>query len=309
MAQDKGAPTIDPELEAFFLSIAGEAAGGGTSGQAADGTKLNVPFVPLWKKRPTSKKKERVNRGLHGGDQTSPGGGTYTTGRIEGATVEVDASTEEDYRTVDQAASAFMDMTDADREDFKRKAISAGLLKVDKGGAVSQAEVYEAWRAATLAARDYNVDRDKGQWISPWEAVDRIGLSEIAKDGGAFDPFRPQSTRTTTKRNFMEGDDAAQVTRTVESLFESEMGRAPTAQERAMYQKMVQTAYNASPEVTNRIETLGSDGNTTVNETISGGVDIPGTLLDQVRGTDERDAFQAGATFFQAAMQALGAVA
>lgn len=294
MAQDPGQFDLD-------AAIAAAVAATGTGGQS----QAALPFIPLWKARPKART-ITVNPGQFGDgeDLRSPGGGRVTGGR---GRLTVGPSDSEFY-TKDQASSAYLDLDDKDRADFRKRAIDAGLIRPGADG-VSDTEVFEAWQRAANYAAMYNSDREKDKWISPWEAVHRLAVQGVAGAGGAYDPFRPRTQTSTTKRNFTKGSDAEAVTRSLESIFNEEMGRAPTQEERAIYQRLVQKAYDKNPERTTTVTQTGEDGNTTSTSTAAGGVDMTATLLDQVRDTDEADAYQAGATFFEAAMQALGAIA
>lgn len=290
----------DPELRAMLQQAmaARAAAGGGTQSQAA------MPIIPMWQTRPKGKNpfQENVNVGQFG-DARTEGGGRVLTGRPP-------VDLKRDVLTADAAASSFLDMDQADRDNFQKLAIEAGLIKVGQDGFVTQDEVFGAWQQATKYAGGFNSERDKDKWISPWEAAQRLALSNEASGGkGKFDPFAPRTSTATTHRNFSEGQDAEGVTRNLENLFASEMGRAPTQEERAIYQRLVQKAYDANPERTTSVTQTDAQGNSTTNATQSGGIDMTATLLDKVRSDPEQQAFQAGSTFFSAAMQALGAIA
>lgn len=281
---------MPPEL----LAALAESMAVGPGGQQAAAV-----IVPLWKVRPRSQK---INAGQFGGDTSLPGGGRRTSGRITyGGPTQEQLSTTADY-----AAGAFLDMSEADRQEFANKAILAGVLNP---GSNSPDQVASAWQNAVSYAAKYNAERPEGSYISPWEALDKLGVLNAAGKGGAYDPFRPRKQTQTTARNFTTGQDAQAVSSALESLFSQEMGRAPTQQERLTYQKLVQKAYDMNPETSTSVTTTDPNGDSTTNTTQSGGVDMTATLLDQVRSDPESQAFQAGSTFFQAAMNALGAIA
>lgn len=292
MAQDPG------QLDVGALISQALAAAPQAAGAASD-----LPFIPLWKVRPKGQKLT-VNPGQFGDgeDLRTSGGGMITGGRH---TIVVDPTKSEAMYTSDQAASAFLDLDEKDRQEFLKKAIETGMVKPG----ASPADLFEAWQRATNYAATYNKDRDQGKWISPWEAADRMGVLGVAGSGGAYDPFKPHTQTSTTRRDFTKGSDASAVTQSLESIFNQEMGRAPTEQERGVYQRLVQKAYDAHPETTTSTSQTDASGNTTSNTTQAGGVDMNATLLDQIRDTPESDAYQAGSTFFEAAMRALGAIA
>ena len=284
----------DPELLAILAQQkAARAAGGPQS--AAD-----QPIIPLWKTRPT-KFSENVNPGQFGDDIRTADGGRVTGGRKR---IEFP----QDYRTQVNASSSFLEMSEQDRNEFMQLALQAGLINPSSNG-VSQSDVFQAWDRATKFAADFNSDKSKDKYISPWEATRKLALGMKAANGGAYDAFRPRKQTQTTARNFTTGQDAQAVSSALESLFSQEMGRAPTQQERLTYQKLVQKAYDMNPETSTSVTTTDPNGDSTTNTTQSGGVDMTATLLDQVRSDPESQAFQAGSTFFQAAMNALGAIA
>ena len=281
--------SMPAELQNALLGalVGGMAAGGPTA------SKANQAIVPLWRVRP-AKKTERVNPGEFGD----------TKGGLP-QRLTVDITPTGDVATPDFAASSFLDMPEKDRADFVKMAVASGLLPPDP----TPTQVAEAWQRSVGFAADYNGARDQDKWISPWEAVQRMGLLNAAGQGGSYDPFKPRTQTQTTKKDFTRGADAEQVTRNLESLFASEMGRAPTEAERSMYQRLVQKAYEASPETSTTVTTPDAQGNSTSVTTQSGGIDMSATLLDKVRNDPEHAAFQAGSTYFEAAMRALGAIA
>jgi hypothetical protein len=266
---------------------------------AGNASAANQAIIPLWMARPSGGKKvERVN----------PGQAGEIPGQLPGR-FAVDVTPSPSYFTTDYASSAFLNMDDKQRSDFQKRAIGAGLIGPKQD--LSPDVVAGAWSNAVKYAAQYNADRDEKEWISPWEAVDKLGALNAAGKGGAYDPFKPRTTSSsqTTKRDFTRGSDAEAVTRQLEGLFEAEMGRAPTTAERSVYQRLVQKAYEASPEVSKSVSTTDAAGNTTGTTTQSGGIDMTATLLDQVRSNPESQAYDAGVTFFQSAMKALGAIA
>lgn len=272
--------------------------------QAASGLAKQTgpqPIVPLWRVRPKGNS-ERVNVGMIGDDVRTQSGGRVTAGR---PTVDL----KRDYYTPDSAASAFLEMDDKERNQFRDLAIQAGILNVPQNGYISNDDIFSAWQKATgYASTSNSTTDDKSKWISPWEAAQKLALSSKAGQNGAYDPFAPRASDKTLVRDFSSGQDAEGVTRSLEAIFNSEMGRAPTEKERAVYQHLVQQAYNASPEKTHSVTQVDAHGNATTTETQSGGVDQTATLLDEVRKDPEHQA-QAASTYLDAVFQHLGAIA
>lgn len=270
-------------------------------------SKAEAQFIPLWKKRPAgSGRRLMVNPGMVGDDPTSPGGGRLRPGRVE---VEIPVITDEDFATQDMALGSFLDLSDEDREEFQTLALRSGLLRPSEDG-YSGADLMAAWNKATLDAATYNRGNSDDKWISPWEAAEKMALGMAAKNGGAYDPFKPKTTtqRSTRKVDFTKGEAAGDVSQTLESMFTELMGRAPTEEERSVYQRLVQTAYDASPETATQTTVTDWQGNSTSNTVQQGGIDMTTTMLDKVREDPEAEAFLAS-QYFEAVMNSLGAIA
>ena len=271
-------PALGADDTAAFGQIVGQVlAQGGGGGSASQTT------VPLWVTRPAQRKVSK--RGPH--------------------TVAENASqiTPEDFHSEAYAASHFLDMTDAEREDFKRRALAAGLIQPGRDGVVTTSDVMEAWTKMVSASSSYNAERsDKPDaWISPWEAINKFAGRDLAGADGAVDLFKPVTTTQVNHRKFGVGD----IQGSLEQIFQSQMGRTPKKGELEAYRKMVQAAYDRNPERSTQTTTYDANGNPTVNSTSSGGIDVNSTLLDQVQGTNEADAYQAGVTYMQAIQQAI----
>lgn len=291
----------DPDLKALLAQKVAER-------QAAGGVQQGPqPIVPLWKVRPAMG--ERVNAGQIGDNIRVPNTDTEKRGgRVTGGRFQVDfTGANREFHTPDQAASAFLNMSQDERNEFRTLALQSGLLTMPKDGFISQDDIFGAWQKATGYASSFNAETDKDKWLSPWEAVKKLALEAKGGKGGAYDAFAPRTSDKTLTRDFTSGQDAEGVTRSLESLFNSEMGRAPTAKERAVYQKLVQSAYDKSPEKSHSVTQVDEQGNSTTTETQSGGVDMSATLLDQIRDDPEHQA-QAASTYLEATMGALGAI-
>jgi hypothetical protein len=270
----------DNSVVSQAIASAIASSGGGGSAQQAT--------VPLWVTRPKAKME---NRGQFDDNTHGQPGRVYVGPRPT------------DFHSEGYAASYYLDMTDAEREDFKRRALAAGIIQPGRDGVVTNSDVMEAWTKMVSAASSYNAERgDKpAAWISPWEAINKFAGRDLAGADGAVDLFKPVTTTSINHRKIGVGD----IQGSLEQIFQAEMGRTPKKGELEAYRRMVQAAYDKNPEKTTQTTTYDPSGNPTVNSTSSGGIDVNSTLLDQVQGTNEADAYQAGVTYMQAIQQAI----
>lgn len=197
------------------------------------------------------------------------------------------------FYTSDQAEASFLDMPDTDKTDFIDAAQRVGLL----GKTPTPAEVASAWAKAVAVAKQYNaVQSDKSQWVSPWEAVQKLGLKDAAANGASYDGYSHQ----TNTRIYSTSDLAT----SAETVLRNELGRGPTPSELQAYTIAVNNASAANPQVS----TTYTDGQGNTSTTNSGGIDPNQVMLDKVRQDPERARVQAATTYFSDAMRALGSV-
>ena len=270
------APLLDPKAMAAAL----------LAGQPAN---TDQPFVPLWKSKPATTPRAMGN--LHKLDAMD-----QTVGDAGGAAPNVS-----DYHTGDYADSAFLDMTPADQNEFKQKAIKAGLIKDD----ATPAQIIQAWQNAVAQAEKYNKARptDKNRWISPFEAVEKLGITSAADNGAAWDGF----SRTISSKQYSESE----VKGNAISILQHELGRDPTAAEVHAFTLAVNHASAMNPTITTSQQyPAGPNGEAPFTATTTtGGIDPNQILLDQVRSSPEHAKVDAAAVFYPAVLQALGAIA
>lgn len=237
------------------------------------GTPTGDALVPLWKTRPAATSEKPRNR-------------------FDAVDQKAEHASAPTMYTGDQAEASFLDMPDSDRAEFVDKAKKVGLL----GKSPSAADVASAWAKAVGVAKQYNSQNDRSKWVSPWEALQKLGLSEAAAGGGAYDGFQTN----TTVRQYSSSDLAT----TAEQIMRRELGRAPTSAELKAYTIAVNQASAQNPQtVTTYTDPSGNTSNTT-----QGGIDPNQVMIDKVRADPQRAAYQAAAVYFPDVMRALGAV-
>lgn len=259
----------------------------------------SAPVVPLWKIKPTPMAKAPRQRG---------GMDSAEWEAVQALPKQAIDVTKVDGVSSDAAEATWMDMSDADRLDFLKSARAAGLVSGD--GKVSPAELAGAWAKAVSAAKGYNLaQKDKSKWISPWDAVKKLGLADAAANGGAFDAYGASKAGTRRQsssnvRKFSANDLAL----AANSILRQTLGQDATPQQLAAYTEAVNAASAASPEVTDQFVTQDEAGNTTTQASTSGGIDANAVILDRAKRDPAYARTQAAMTFFPAAMNALNAV-
>lgn len=253
-------------------------------------TATDQPFVPLWKTKPATTP-TAVGR-LHKLDAMDKALGEPVSAP--------NAPNAQDYHTADYADSAFLDMTPADQNEFKTKAIRAGMIKED----ATPAQIIQAWQNAVSQAEKYNKSRpaDKDKWISPFEAIDKLGISQAAATGSVYDGF----SRTVSSKQYNESE----VKGNAIQAFQHEVGRDPTDAEVRAITQVINQQSTLHPTITTSQQYPASGNNAPFTATTStGGIDPNQILLDQVRSSQEHANFDAAAVYYPAVLQALGALA
>lgn len=272
--------------------------------EGAQGTKdggADSPIVPLWVSRPV----QPMANGFYP-KRYGPGGPSSDTSPLSYVD---EAFSKARYASKGAAEMAWLDMEDKDRRAFADRALAAGMWN-PKDGAQG---LIRAWSQAVDMASTYNASNDKAKWVSPWEAVDKLYAAYTAASGGTV--MSPLDTgwrtdKTKTVQNFTEDS----IRKTAEQILRQELGRGPTDAEVKAYTIAANQAAAANPQiVTTRTRNTAFDaqGNPISQETqrsVSGDPFDPSlTIEQQARGTEEAKAY-AAQNYYNAAMQALGAI-
>lgn len=253
--------------------------GGGT-------VKKNLNTVPLWQVAPSLSGAARKLDAMDKARGETPS--------------SLSEPTNAEYHTKEYASSAFLDMSPADQKAFRDKAIAAGLISEK----ATPAQIIQAWGNMVDQTDQYNASRDKSQWISPWQLIDKVGPGLAAEKGASFDAF---AAKTNTSIKQYSSSDLAT---SAESILKSELGRSPTQAELAAFTIAVNHASTLNPVTTTQtplaVDAAGNPTNTMT--TTTGGIDPNQVMLDSVRSSPEHATYQAAADLYPAAMKALGAI-
>jgi hypothetical protein len=267
-----GGGITDTDVAAAIKAATAQIAGQGAGGQAQ-------ALVPMW--------------GL-----TTPPAPTKSPSPMDSWGRNVPTGESPDLYTSDQAAAQWLDMSMDEKNKFKDEAVRSGILPPT----ADATDAYRAWVGAVGDAADYNSTKSAwSQFISPWQALQKLSLQRAADDGKAFDAFAPKTTTQTSVQKYSE-DDVAGVARQV---LQQELQRDPTDAEIAAYTIAVNRAAASNPTTTTSTVTPDENGNQSVETSTEGGIDPSQEIYDQIRNDPERAQVQAATRYYPAALQAL----
>lgn len=267
-------------------------------GSLIAGAEKQQVFVPLWQVRPPHQTVTGtwVNPGQRGDDIRTPGGGRPGPGRER---IEFDRSDE--IVPVEQAMEHYLDMDPDEREDLKARLIRAGILDED----ATPSEVANAWRDQVRIAAEYNASRPREKHISPWEAIEKLGVHQEGGKGGRYTGYvGPIDEKRVSKQTYTSSD----LSGNAEQILRETLGRGPTKAELAKYTAAVNAAAAKSPVVEHTTGAVDESGNRNTTTTRTGGVDPNQVMVDLARQDPEYAPVQAATTYFEAAMRALNSV-
>lgn len=190
--------------------------------------------------------------------------------------------------TTTEAVNNFWAWSDAQRAAFGKRLHSIGLID---DPANFQA-MYAAWARAVDGAA---ASRAAGKPRTPWEVIDLWdGLSENHLDDDQKEPTTQTSYNTPSRQ---------EAEAMIRQLFRDQVGRDPDEGELSKYRGMIIRKASDNPTVSRTV--YDANGNATT--TTSGGIDIQSEIQDLVQEDDDYGTFQAGTTYLNALMSALGA--
>lgn len=234
---------------------------------------------PIWVRSPT--------RGAGSANAAENGATFPSTGPVVPQSKVVDSNTAEVY---------WLDMTDQERMSFADQAKASGLWNPTSGGA----GLAQAWSHAVDLAMNYNASHKEGEWLSPFEAANKLAIKAMADANASHDAFSTQ----TTHRSYSQTELLGQA----KQILQQELGRNPTASEMKVFTSAVNRASAASPTtVTTRTHTDASGNTQTDQQVQDSGYDPSGTILGMVDNTKESQNYQA-VQYYQAALAALGSI-
>lgn len=271
--------------------LRGAVSGGGNA-------KAAQAVVPLWKVKPRA---PTVNQ--RGGRDTADWNAVQDLRKSSPGKFTMDVSSQTGV-TAAMAEATWMDMEDKEKLEFLSMARAAGLVG---DGKVSPASLASAWAKAVSSAEGYNLaQKGSGKWISPWDAVKRLGLKNLAGAGGAFDGFAQSKAGVSRdRRSNVRTYSAEDLKLAAQSIARELIGKDATPEQLAAATAAVNRASAANPEMTDVTTVTDELGNTTSTQSSSGGIDANAVLTDQVKKNPEHARYQSATTYFAAAMNAL----
>lgn len=255
------------------------------------GSKTKSPTtVPLWQVRPKS--------------VTASGDDSISRLRRQ---AQADADLRDKIKTltvpIDQAKAAYLDMSAAERKKLRDMLMANGEIDAND----TDADVMNKWAQWVDRAVSYNTGKDPSQYISPWEAIGKLGAYKAAGEGGAINgtgfPHKIDDKSTTTQTFTLD-----QIQSVAEGVLQATLKRNPNKQELERYLAAINQAAKDNPVVQHTTGTAYGEGRQVTTTTQSGGVDDnarTAIMLNMARADPYYAETQAATTYFDAVMQAL----
>lgn len=253
--------------------------------------------VPLWVTRPRSA-------------PSLTGRGRQEFGSTSEALAIMDDIEEPQYFDPDFAASAWIDLSDADKQEFAKRVQAAGAWEPTDGAS----RLVALWTDMVGKAAAYNSARpgSKDKWLSPFEAVEKLYPASVAGSDGAINGFTGWRTQRNKQFQSFTEDELEQ---TAEEILQRALGRNPTDDELKAYTIAANQEAKKRPQVVTtktRDTAFDAEGRPIDSETVQSvdgeAYDPSSTIQDLVEGTQEYEDVQAATTYFPAVIQALNAV-
>jgi hypothetical protein len=284
--QGQGAP-----IDVASIIAQSQAAVGG--GQTKD-----RPLIPLWQVRPAAARRVEASAALAdrmmvARDAPNLGSSAAAERAFQDQPVK---PTIPDPVTTSVAESHWADMTEAERMQFAEQAQKAGMWKPSQGGFA----LFTTWSKAVELAQAYNENKGSDEWLSPFEAVSKMSIKGLADENQVHDGFSTQKV----VQQFSE----QQLRSSAQQVLQSELGRNPTASEMRAYVAAINRAARNNPQTVLQHTHDDGLGHTSSSQVQSGGIN-PEAIIQDMVPDNERDHFNAAATYFPAAMAALNAIA
>lgn len=274
MVSPTPSPTPTGGFDAYLASTSGY----------GDGSLIRTPMpdpddpMILWTHGVTKKAKPA--------GRTPDGAYDYHT-RFENEAEAERGSTPDRQIPMSEAVGNFWSWSSEQRAAFGKRLYAAGIIDDPSNFVAMQA----AWERAVGGAAASGA---AGAPRTPWEIIDLWdGLSDNRREG-------PKEPTTQTSYNTPSRQEAEAMIR---QLFRDKVGRDPDEGEMSKYRGMIIRKASDNPTVSRTV--YDADGNATT--TTSGGIDIQSEIQGLVQEDDDYGTFQAGTTYLNALMSALGA--
>ena len=295
-------PTPGSQSSSSADAYVGQLIAQAMSAKQQQGGGADSPIVPLWRVRPASTSGGAGSSAAADRTYSQTRRSPFQIGEGPGVgTVLAPSATSTpapQFYTTNYAEAYWLDMSEEDRKAFMESAQREGFWKPSQGadGLVS------AWGKAVSLAAQYNQNHDKGKWISPFEAIEKMSIADMAGQNLAHDQFSTETTYRKFTANELMGNAKA--------ILQQELGRNPTASEMKAFTAAVNQASMDNPQTVTRQTTQNADGTTSsaVTSVEGGNFDPNAVILDEVDDSQEFKDFQAASVYYPALLQALDSV-
>lgn len=205
--------------------------------------------------------------------------------------------------TQSQAQMLWYDWTQAQRLQWAKYAFAKGFIDSPTNLAAAQ----DKWNYAINESVNF-FNSHRQQQISPWAVLDmHTGENADVLKKRALVGKDGTITHTNSSINLM---DKGHVEALATQVLQQALGRGPTQAEMNTYYATIRGEQQSHPQVTTS-RTDAATGEQVGTATTSGGfdeTDAAEMLKQRIQNDPEYAKYQAGTTYFQAAMQALGAI-
>lgn len=188
-------------------------------------------------------------------------------------------------------------MDDPKLTHLAERMVAAGLLQPD----YTRSDVEAVWDKLTVYAADWHQANPDSR-LTPEDMIDIYkGRGEGAVSG----------TPGKAIRRDVQLSDSTQAWGLLRDVIRNELGRNPTDAEVDDFQSALNTAQTKAPVITTATTTTDAAGNSTVNQTKTGGMDEAGFTQKYTEDSHAKEhaAYQAATTYFSAFQDAIGRTA
>lgn len=203
--------------------------------------------------------------------------------------------------TPDAASNAIFGWDLADQKAFAKKVWYLGGISSPE----DIAGAWKVWQQAVQVAAGFSA---AGNPMDPQDVVDLMLTGDAGAAKARAQHKLAGKTITTQKANPINLADPAEVRVFLDEAFRTKMGRAPTDAEVRTLTDSLHAAQKAHPGMSQVQTTYDANGNVASQQQLkaTGGVNPDIFLNDQIANDPEAASYQAGTTYFNALMGALG---
>jgi hypothetical protein len=215
------------------------------------------------------------------------------------------------YVSLDDAKAEWYHMSDADRDNWRRYALSLGIISKDDANDFTK--LYGVWQDAVTESARWAA---AGKKVDPWRAAKLLatpvgsGIGNMARIGGGAGGTAGTQPSTTTSKNVVVNLTDPQTARAiVASAMQQYLGQDPTDEQVSSFTGTLNNYERNHPTVTTTTNHVDTEGNTTSTTTQKGGAsaDAENELLkNQVMSLPGFGAYQASTTMMNWLEAALG---